>query len=785
MKTLQKKLLRDVQGLKSLVMTLAILVICGVSVLVSSWSAYESLEKARREYYEQYNFADVFVDFERAPSEVLDRLKKIPGIERIEGRIVEDVLLDLKNQMEPAVGRFISWRPEGELNKIYLRKGRWPEKGMVPQVIVHESFAKAHGLNVGSRVVGFFKGEKTVFEISGVGISPEYVYALNPASMLPDDLHFGVFWMRHEVLEQLAQKQGAFNNIIAQLGVGASLDLIKLEIDQVMSSFGSLGSYDRKKQISNMFVQDEIRQQKSMAAIIPSIFVAVGAFILNVVVSRLVTLHRGQISILKALGYTSFQLAFYYWKLITLILIFGILPSFIFAEGIGRWYATLYERYFRFPKIDFSITSEAVLLGVVIGLLPGWISSMRSLARVFSLSPSEGMRPPSPPYFHKTLLEKFGFFRQRAVTERMVLRDLFFHPIRTLAAIMGIAAATAIMVNGTFWMDIVSFMIQRQFQEMSREDLEVRLVYARKMDALNELLRIPGVLFVEGVRTVPVRMKMKNLVKETALIALEDDSSLRRILNREGKVLRPPQQGVLLSSYFQKKYKIQVGEVLDFQVMQGQQNRIRLPVMGFVDDVVGSSVYIDKSELHRWLQEEPVIDAIYLKIDPAYREQIYVNLKEHPLVAAVTVKKLLLQSFRKTTAEMILVFTMILVAFAIAISGAVLFNVSRISLSEKSWELASLRIIGFQISPVFQILFLQIGVQVLIALIPGLFLGYGLSFLSTYWIHSETFIFPLVVEAQTYALATFITLMVYLVSGSFLFRQIELLNLTEALKSRE
>lgn len=785
MTVFQRKLFRDLRDLKAQVLTLATLVICGVAVMVSSWSAYQSLEVAKGKYYESFNFADVFVDFEKAPSDVIDRFKRIKGMDVVEGRIVEDALMEAPNQAEPAIGRFVSWSPQSLLNKVYLREGRLPELASVPEVMVHESFAKAHHLHVGDHLTVFFRGQKTRVQISGIGISPEYVYALSPIAMLPDDKHFGVFWMAHGVLEQLTQMQGSFNNIVGAISADVQVGTIKLEMDQIIKPYGSLGAYDRSKQISHLFVEDEIRQQKSMATIIPGIFLAVGAFILNVVMNRLISLHRGQISILKALGYSSSELAIYYFKLISVILLLGVLPAFFLAQGIGHWYASLYEQFFRFPEISFSLTRESLVMGLAAGLIPGWLSSIRTLVRVFKLPPSEGMRPPSPPSFHKGILEKMGLLRARGIFTRMIFRDLFFHPLRSLAAIVGIAAATAIMVNGSFWLDIVNFMIKRQFQEMSREDLEIRFIVPRKLDVLNELKRIPGIQFIEGARTVPVRMHLRNISKETALIALSESSSLRRILDKEGRVLSAPEEGVLMSVFFQKRYGLQVGEILRFEVLQGKQPHLSLPIAGFVDDVLGASVYLQSKQLHRLLQEEAVIDAAYLRVDSKLREKVYIKLKESPVVAAINLKDLLIRGFQETLAEMIYIFTLILISFAVAISGAVLFNISRISLSEKSWELASLRILGFDVGVVFNLLFVQLGIQVLAAAFPGLLLGYGISFLSTYWIHSETFIFPLVVEVRTYALAILIIFLTYLLGGRFLYKKVESLSMSEALKARE
>lgn len=785
MKVLDKKLFRDLWGFRAQVVTLATLVICGVAVLVASWSAYKSLQKAQVRYYAQNRFADVFAEVVRAPSDILERVRKIPGVELAEGRVVVEVLLDIPQQVEPALGRFISYDPHSLLNLIHLKKGRFPEGGSSNEVVVHESFAKAHKMRPGDHFKALFKGKVTRLVVAGIGISPEYVYALSPIAPLPDDRHFGVIWMNHDVLSRLNQMEGAFNSFVIRKEAGASLDSVKAAMDRILKPFGSLGSYDRSRQISNMFVEDEIRQQRSMSAVVPGIFIGIATFIMHIVMVRLVSLHRGQIATLKSVGYSSFSLAIYYWRLVSLILVMGLLPSFALAYGIGQWYAGLYAEYFRFPQIDFSLSLQAILLGLGAGFLPGWMASLTALLMVFRLAPAEAMRPLSPPKFHKSIFEKRRMIRIQSIQTKMIMRSLFFRPVRTFFGIMGVAAATAVLINGSFWMDIINYMIQRQFHDMSRYDIEVRFVHPRRLDVISELKRIPGIAMIEGTRSVPVRLHFRNISKETALISVGTESSLRRILDRKGQTLQALSGRVLLSQYFQKKYNMKTGDELSFEVIDGRLPTFKAAIGGFVDDVLGSTVYVDKEDLHGWLSEAPSIDSVFLTVYPEDAQRVYIKLKEMPEVAAVSVKKLLIESFTVNLAGMIFTFTLILIAFAITISAAVLVNLARINLSEKSWEMASLEIMGFRIGEVFRLLFLELGIQVLLALIPGLILGYGLSYLSVKWIHTDTFSFPLIVEVKTYALATGVITLTFLASGWFLYRKVRKLNFSEALKARE
>lgn len=790
MKGLHRKLFRDLKTLRTQALTIAVLVVGGISVLISSWSSYQSLERSKNEFYQHFHFADIFSEVVRAPELITRRISLLDGVEQVESRLIKEGLIDVPGQVEPALGRFISWRGEHQaINLVYLRQGRMPHEStqpsMVIEAVVHEAFAAAHHLKMGDTLKILVSGQRRTLIVSGVGLSPEYVYALSPIAPLPDDKHFGVFWMRQKDLESLMGMNGAFNSLQIKIAKTASVEELKRQIDQILQPYGNIQSYDRTRQVSHLFVEDEIRQQRVMAVVMPSIFMSVSMFILNIILSRLIALHRPQIATLKAIGYSAWSLATHYFQLVTLILWMGILPSILLGAWIGHWYAGLYRDFFRFPSIDFSLSLSSIGLGIVAGFVPGWLGAAGALVRVFSLQPAEALRPLSPPSFQRGLFEKLGIAKHLRPYSKMIVRSLLFRPLRLLFGVLGISISLAIIINGSFWTDVIDYMMDRQFQEMRREDLTVKLAQPQGLDVITELRSMQGVLMAEGERVVSVALSFGSLRKDIAILGWDPHAQLSRVLGQDGKSIQPIAGGVLLSRYFESEFGLRVGDLVSFKVLDGKQSKFSVPVAGFVDDLMGHQAYAEKNDIHRWLQEMPVHDTIQLKIDPAFAEKIYVNLKERPRVAGITIRRLLIQGFHETVGGMILSFTMILYFFALAIAGAVIYNSARISFSERGWELASMRILGFKVGATFELLFLDIGIQVMLSLVPGLLLGYWLSFLSTHFVQNDTFKFPLVVNLATYGSAVLLLMFAFLVSGIFLYRKVSGLDFSEALKARE
>lgn len=784
MRPLNQKLLRDMKSLKFQILSMSILVACGTAILTASWSAYNSLFQAKELYYQNNQFADIFVDVVRAPHTTLEKIRTVPGVQHLEDRITTDGIIDLKTQTEPALARVISIYPQMVINKIHLREGRWPSSFGTYEVLIHESFAKAHSLKAGDHFALTIKSQKHSVRVAGIAISPEYIYALSSFAPFPDDKHFGVIWMLKNDLEAITGLTGAFNNVVIKADDKNLLPQMKQNINQILGPFGTVGAYGRDLQISHIFIQDEIRQQKSMSYVVPAIFISVAVFILHTVLHRLIHMHRGQIATLKSLGYSSLSISLHYWKLVSVILILGLLPGFLLAYGIGQWYLILYRQFYRFPVIDFNISRNAFLIGVAASIIPGWAVTFFSLRNIFQLQPAEAMRPAvslEPSRFRDYTVKEFS---RKSTMSTMLFRNILFRPIRSVLSVVGLSAAVAILINGSFWSDVINYVVNKQFREANREDMEVRFLHPRKNDIAFELSRIPGIELVEVARIVGVNLVFRNIRKSTVLIGTED-SVLRRQLDRKKKSIVWDKSTVLLSRYFRDQYDLNVGDKVLLELTDKTHAPFTVTIGGFTEDLVGASLYADKLQLHQWLQEAPCADTAYLRIDPTQAISIYLRLKNSPEVIAVQVKKLLFESFNRILSSMIKTFTMILFSFAVIITIAVLFNISRISLSERSWEFASLKIMGFHDFEVFHLIYAEIGILIVCALLPGFALGYFLSFLSTHLIHSETLSFPLVVEPQTYAMAAVSLIFSYLLIGGFLYRNIVRVSMTDALKARE
>ncbi|WP_238400718.1 ABC transporter permease [Legionella bononiensis] len=782
--SLNKKLFRDLFKLKGQVITIALVVCSGISVLISSFSTYQSLSQAQQTFYSDYHFAEVFATLKRAPDAMQKRIGEIPGVSQVETRIVEDVTLDLPWLQEPAIGRFISIpdsRPS-HLNQLFLRKGRLLEAGKANEVLVNEGFAEANSIKPGDQIYALLNGHRQLLRIAGIVLSPEYVYAIRGEDLLPDNKHFGVFWMNHKALSAAFGMQEGFNDISLTLAPNASEQLVRNKLEQLFQDYGLSITYPRKEQVSDRFVTNEIKQQKIIASVIPPIFLIVASFLLNFVTGRLVQNQREQIALLKALGYTNASIIFYYSKLVLVIVFLGA----ILGIGLGAWFGKLmtqlYAEYFRFPMFIYSFSEQAAIIGVLVSLFSAGSGALRSIHQVVNLAPAVAMRPPAPPIYRTLRLERIGLLSRCSASAKMFYRHTFRHLFRTVITSVGIALAMAIVILGLFWQDAIQYLIKTQFLMSQKQDATVSFTQQVQDNVLIELKHVKGILNTEGYRISPALLSSQNYSEQTALFGIPSDAKLKVILDEYENPISIPENALVLSKGLAERLHVTQGDWIQINMLEGNRAKTRLEVQGIVNDYVGMFAYTNIRLINRILNEDHLINRAGISIDHHYINQLYKQIKQIPKVSSITFNNSIVQTFKETFAKHILVFTSILTGFALVIAIAVVYNNAIIILAERSWELSTLRVLGFTEREVSQILFYTIIFEVLLAIPLGILFGYWISWSILELMQTDWFKIPFIIEPKTYAISIIVVVISSIISMFIIRKRIQQLNLTAVLK---
>ena len=787
MRMLNRKLARDVMGLAGPLLAVAMVAVSGIALFVTLRSMRGFLADSQANYYRDYHFADVFVLVKRAPASVARRIAEIPGVRVVEPRIIFEAVLDVPGLAEPAVGRFVSIPASGQplLNVPHVRVGRMPAAGAPREVLISEAFAQANRLVPGDSLGAVLNGRWERVHVVGIAISPEYIYEMQGGELFPDNRLFGVIWTPRALLASATGLETGFNAMALQLAPDASEPDVIDAVDRVLEPYGALGAYGRSEHVSHKFLTDEIEQNNVGAVIMPAILLGVTAFLLNVVLSRLVATQRGQIALLKAFGYTNREIGTHYLLLALTPVAAGAVVGVPLGFRLAEATAGIYARYYRFPvatvRPDWGVALAACLIAAG-AAVAGAAIAVRAAVR---LPPAEGMRPPAPAWFEAGLLEKLGVQRWLAPSARIVVRNTARRPLRAVAAVTGIALAFAMLVVSRFSFSAIDRIKNVQFQYVQREDISVTFREAAPRTAIDALRRLPGVLAVEPLRIVPVALRHGAVERRTALIALPAGAELQQIVDQDMRVHHVPSSGVLLTTKLAEVLHVAPGDSLTVELREGTRRTVRVAVSAVANEMLGASAYADLEFAARLTGERRAISGALLAVDPRREGELYLTLKEQPALVGIGIRSAALAGFERTVADSFQLMLSIAVIFAVIIAFGVVYNGARVSLSERSRELASLRVLGFSKREVTMMVF---GEQILLTvagMAVGVGVGYALCALVSSVGNTELFRIPLVVSWTAYGFAAAVIAGAFGASGLAMRQRIRALDIVECLKTGE
>ncbi len=787
MTALDRKLLRDLWDMKGQALAISLVIASGVAVFLMSVGCWDFLKRTRDAYYDRHRFADLFAAVTRAPAPLLDRLREIPGVAAVEGRIQRDVTLDIPGLEEPAVGRLLSWPTTHPplLNLVGLRRGRLLDPERPGEVLVSEAFAEANRLKPGDVLRAVINERLQTLRITGIVLSPEYVFTLKAGDMVPDDRRFGILWMNEPELSAAFNMQGAFNSVSLRLMRGASPPEVIAQVDRLLAPYGGVGAYGHEQQVSARFLSDELRQLRAMAVVAPAIFFGVAVFLLNVVLTRISGLQREQIAALKAFGYANLAVGWHYLKLVLLIAAIGALIGIGLGEWLAESMAGMYSQFYRFPVYQYRINWTLPVLVTVLSLAAAGTGSLMPVLGAARLPPAEAMRPAPPARFRPTIIERLGIEAFFPISARMILRELERRPLKSLLSAVGLGFAVAVLVMGNFGVDAFDYLIDFQFHRSQRQDLTVTFVEATSSAAAFDLEHLPGVQHVETFRATPVQLRVGHRSHRTAVQGLPVERELFRVLDADQRPLALPPDGIVLGDKLAEKLHVGVGELVTLEVLEGRRPVRSVPVAAVFKEYAGTNAYLAREALQRLLQEGPVVSGAYLQIDLAAREALYRELKQTPRVAGVTIKTAAIESFQKTVADNQLRMQSVNIIFACIIAFGVVYNTARISLSERSRELATLRVIGFTRGEISFILLGELAVLTALAIPAGYAVGYGFCWSMAKGFESEMFRIPVVISRWNLGFSAAVVVAAAFVSGLVVRRRLDELDLVAVLKSRD
>jgi putative ABC transport system permease protein len=749
--TLDRKLLRDLKRLKAQAIAVSAVLACGVALFVMATGMYDSLERARDSYYDSARMADVAVSVVRAPDPVALDLAELPGVNALEARVTGIGLLDLAGKSDPVSARLVSLPPDRRprVNDVLLRAGRWPDPTRDNEVLINEAFAEANFLAPGAQLRALIYGRYRELEVVGIASSPEFVFAVAPGGMLPEPERFGVVWMGREALGRAFDVDGAFNDVVFRLGPGANIRDTIFAIDERLARHGGRGAYGRDRMLSAQFLADELTSLRTMASILPPIFLLVAVFLLNVSLSRLVATERSNIGLLKSFGYGNVAIALHYAKFAIVFALLGAALGVIVGRYIGGAMAAIYTKVYRIPELAFDAQLDVYLWAVVVSLIAALLGAAQAVLRAARLPPAAALAPPAPVGFSRLGQSIENAARSLDGKSRMVARRIARFPRRSATTVIGVMLALSLLITSQHFPISMNHIVDVTFGVAQRMDATLTFAETADDRILNEVARLPGVYSVEPLRAAEVILT---------------HGSRQRRANRLG---------------------VKVGDTVSVQATDGHRASAEMTVVAVVKPYLAGAAYVQLDAFGRALREPGRVSAAYVLMDRSERDALSREVKEIPMIAGVSFLDNASASMRKMLNEGSGFFSYMFVIFSCLMAGGVAYSAARVTFAEQERDLATLRVLGFSRREVSYVLLAEIGALLLVALPAGSILGALLSRWLMAQFQTELFTFPYITQASAYGRSALFVAAAVVGAALAVRRGVDRLDLVGVLKSRE
>lgn len=786
-RALDRKLMRDLLRLRWQVLAIALLIACGVSVAVMAYSSLEALKTAQDRFYQDTRFADVFAIAKRAPLSRLDDLGEIDGVAAVDARIMESGLMEVPGLIRPAVARVISLPMDERLalNRILLSQGRMPDPARTDEAVALKTFMDATGVRLGDQLTAVIGGRAFTFKIVGAALSPEYVYTPSPESFMPDDAHQAVFWAPRRAVERAAGLSGAFNTVALDLAAGASTPAVLQSVDRILAPYGGRTAYARADQPSQVFLAAELKELETSASILPPVFLLVAGALVHMVVSRLVEAEREQIGLLKAFGYGDVAAASPYLRVAAAIGLLGAMLGGLAGGWLGVAVMEQYRRYFRFPTLEPEFHWNAFLVASAFSVAAALLGSILAVRRAIRLSPAVAMQPPRPAAYRQGVLDRLDPGRVLDEPSRIIVRNLERFPLRAAFTVAGLAASLALLVGTQFIFASLDYVIDHAYYRAQRWSDAIAFAEARSARAVSEVLRLPGVFAAEPVRVVTVEAKANGMKDRTRLTGLQPGALLSRPLDRTGVPIAFEGRGLILSDVLARRLHVEPGDLLHIQVTEGRAPSTVLPVTAVTQDYSGDAVYMARGELNRLMADGDLASGAQVLLAPDRRASFYHAIERIPQIVAASSRDDTVRSWRTAMMEAFRVSMTFYIGFAAAIAFGVAYNTSRIALSERARDLATLQVLGFERRECAYILLGELLLLGFAAIPLGLVGGNALARGLVAAYSRDELRLPLTLTAGSYAVSLTAYAVAILLAALLVGRRVWGLDLVAVLKTRE
>ncbi len=776
------------------------LVVIGMLAFLAFAIARDNLVSAQEKLYREQNFADGFIELVAMPEHRLATLSRLEGIDEITGRLVRDVRVHKpgEDRRTETYLRLVSLdlREESRLNDVRLDHGRPLRRGLL-EAWLDSQFFEANSLEISDSLQVIAGGRAWEFNIAGAGISPEFVYPLRTQHEIYNDPElFGIAFVSQEIIWQLFPDQdNSVNSIVFTLSPGSDFDGVKERLESRLEQYGVLEIYPRADQRSHFILQEEIEIINNFATFFPVLILLVAAFIIYIVLKRLVEQQRGQIGILKAFGYRRREILFHYFSYPLILAVAGGVIGSLCGMWLANPLTELLYQFFYLPEVYLGFSWHYLVSSLLICVSVLGFAGYQGCKTVLRLSPAEAMQPAAPVKVRRNLLESFRLFTAMLTVQgKMAVRNLNRSRSRTAFVFFSLTVSCAIVAfTWGLWSETMPDFMFYQYENLRTYDARVNLeTPLPRKSVMREAERLAEVVRSEPLAEVPATLSHKYHREDVGIMGVAKDARLYNILDQNGARISPSPAGLILSRRLADNLGASVGSTLELEsvYLRDKDASVSVPVTAIIPQYIGMNAYMTIEGLEKLLDQGNFVTSVLLEFNQEEANlqdrinRLRDDYGESDYITGIDSRQELIKTmmeYWEMAGWMVFLYVMIGVAF----SFSIIYISSLVILSERQRELASMRVLGMSRNEVFSVISFEQWFIAFFAILTGLPLGRAImAGFAREW-STDMYTMPAEISASSLAAGAIITVISIWAAQRFSIRKIKKLDLVEALKTRE
>ena len=729
MSVLWRKVWRDMRAHAGQYLAVVAVIFLGITLFAASFDAFNNLTSSYERTYERLAFADLTVrggSVERAA----DALAAQQGVEAVTVRTVTETSLEIGGA---AIGaRAVGMPADGQpaVNRIDVLRGAFPGPDDERGIVLDRHVAEHFGVDPGDGVVVRSPNGPVALVVRGVGASPEYIWpARSRQEILTTPENFGVFYASNRLVGAL-DPGAAAHEALVKYEAGADRGVLDARLAAAAQDAGALEVQTRAEQPSNAALEEDLKGFSELSFLFPLLFLGAAGMATFVLLGRLVRSQRPIIGVLLANGVPRSRVLVHYLSYGVALGLVGSVAGALVGALAGWAVTGLYTEAISVPDTVVSPHPATAAIGVGFGILMGLAAAAAPALAAIRANPADAMRAATPPGHGRASLAERAIppLRRLPARWRMVLRGIERSPRRSLSMAAGVVLALILILASWGMLDTTQILLARQFDEIDRQDASLALSVRLDETLLEDVAAVEGVARAERAARIAVIAEGPDGTYATELRVLEAETRMHEFAPSGGPE-RLPADGVVAGSSLQTLVGATPGAPVTLR--RGDGPPVDAQVRALIDEPLGTYVYASRPAAVAAFADAggadldaPGVAEILVRYEPGVdRDAMRARLADVPGVAAVEDARAFYESVRGALG-LFYAFVGVMLGFGALMAFALIFNTTMVNLAERSGELATLRALGLSSAQVSRLLAAESMTITLVAIVPGLVIGY-------------------------------------------------------------